>query len=60
MTQIAVALIQLHEVYMISLVVREYLYHAEGISVGISSGLQNILKNCQLIIYTFQLKSILI
>lgn len=42
-----------------SLVVREYLRHAEDMSVEISSELQNILKNCQRIIYTFQLKSIL-
>jgi hypothetical protein len=45
---------------MILLEVREYLRHAQGMSVEISSGLQNILKNCQLIIYTFELKSILI
>jgi uncharacterized radical SAM superfamily Fe-S cluster-containing enzyme len=56
--KIALTLIHLLLVYMISLVVREYLRHAEGMSVEISSGLQNVLKNCQLIIYTFQLKSI--
>jgi hypothetical protein len=38
-----------------SLVVREYLRHAERMSVKIISGLQNILKNSQLIIYALQL-----
>jgi hypothetical protein len=50
---IALTLIQLLQVYMISCIVWEYLRRDEGMSVEIFSGLQNVLKNCQLIIYMF-------